>query len=181
MASCFESSVALHQIAMKYGMKDNREAYRRAMREYPALAREYNSSGEAQAVASYVVSASDRVMTLAQTDLETNQKRAGEVLDHGAQGLAGSNQRGNQVNPESYRRCMAELMQAFPDLAECYSSGRIDPQNWALLSTLIPALSGEIKRVHGVTPHNLRSGRYASNQSYRKYDNSGNEYRVYVR
>src|SRR5262245_61301954 len=110
---------------MSYKMKDDREAYKCAMREYPALSREYNSSGEAQAVASYGMSASDRAMALAQVDREVNAKRAGDILDHYAKELAGSNQRGapNQVSPERYKAAMQELMAAFPDLAECYSSG----------------------------------------------------------
>ena len=66
-------------------------------------------------------------------DRDQNRKLAGELLDMHAKALSGSNLRGaNQMNPESYRRAMAELMAAFPDLGECYSSGVFAPDNLGL-------------------------------------------------
>ena len=188
---CFEAGASLHRIAMSYGMKNDREAYRRALREYPNLALEYNtSSSDVPPLAGkgYRLSASERAMELAQVDRDQNRKLAGELLDVHAKALSGSNLRGaTQVNPESYRRAMAELMAAFPDLGECYSSGVVAPDNWALLATMIPSLAGEIKRTRGVDPYNLRSGRYSDSRGVRKYSNdahihydaAGREFRSY--
>jgi hypothetical protein len=182
-----KAGMEIERIAKSYGMSDMREAYRRALRENPNLARTYNNSVEdvppMTVNKGYAMSASNQAMALAQVDVESNKQRAGAVLGHGAMGLAGSNQRGapNQVSPERYRAAMNELMNAFPDLGECYNSGVVAPDNWALLATLVPSVAGEIKKRHGVDPYNLRSGRYASSQGVRKYDNAGNEYRTYVR
>src|SRR5262245_5016912 len=161
-----EAGKSLDRIARDYGMKNYDEAVKRAMRENPSLALEYNNAvADAEpAVATvsfkkdYRMSASEQAMALAQADREQNRKLAGDLLAHHAQALAGSNQRGypNQVNPERFRACMAELMGAFPDLAECYSSGNVAPDNWALLATLIPSITNEVKRVHGVDGYNLR-------------------------
>ena len=196
---CFEAGASLHRIAMAYGMKNYWEAYRRALREYPNLALEYNaSSSDVPPLAGkdylppmvgkgYRLSASERAMELAQVDRDQNRKLAGDLLDMHAKALSGSNQRGaNQVNPESYRRAMSELMAAFPDLGECYSSGVVAPDAWGLLATLYPSLAGEIKRTRRADPYNLRSGRYADSRGVRKYSDShvhrdpnGHEFRVY--
>jgi hypothetical protein len=179
-----QAGQAIERIAKSYGMADKREAYRRAMQENPRLAAEYNkSSSDAPTVENYRRSASEQAMDLAQADRDTNSQRAGAILDHSAMAWAGSNQRGapNQVNPERYKECMRLLVQEFPDLGECYSNGYVAPDNWALLATLVPGVAGEIRRRHGVDPYNLRSGRYSSSQSYKKYDNGGNEFRCYVR
>src|SRR5262249_28804133 len=130
----------------------------------------------------YRLAESDKRMIELQNDPDQVKSLAGSILNHHAMQLAGSNQMGypNQVNPERFGSAMRTLMGQFPDLATAYNSGFIASDNWALLSTLLPSCSTEIKNRFGVDPYNLRSGNY-SRDGARRYDNQGNEYRTYVR
>ena len=46
---------------------------------------------------------------------------------------------------------------------------------------LQPSVAAEIERAFGAKPLNLRDGNYSNSRGYHRYDNSGNQYRVYVR
>jgi hypothetical protein len=125
------------------------------------------------------MSTADQTMIRALRDATWVRRLAGSLLDHHAQAFAGSNPRGGQVSPESYREALQSLTRQFPDLAEAADTGRIDSSNWTLLATLVPSVSSEVKSRFGVDPYNLRAGNYSrSEHSYR--DSSGNEVRKYV-
>jgi len=84
-----EAGESLDRIAKAYGMKDSREAYRRAIKENPNLSAEYNDSRNVGAPMNYDISSSDRVMQELQVDRAKVQRLAGAVLHTGAVGIAG--------------------------------------------------------------------------------------------
>jgi hypothetical protein len=241
-----EAGRKLDEIAKAYGMKDVREAYRRAMKEHPELAKAYSTGqsatpetgGRASHEKSYSVqrdsgdrldkatkdvmkrdgvdfatalktagrelpqlfsayhtgirtaknfdalNASDQAMLRLQNDAEYTQELAGAILHDRAMSIAAGPMSSSgiaQATPESLTAAMKTLMAKFPDLGTAYNTGFIAADNWSLLATLVPGVSSEVKRIHGVDPYNLRSGNYNAINNARRYDNLGNEFRTYVR
>jgi hypothetical protein len=160
------------------GGSNYRDALTQAGREMPRALSAWGS-GVLNVKDYDMLSECDQKMTRALSDPDWIRQLAGSLLDHHAQALAGSNQRGGQVDPESYRSALQSLTAQFPDLAAAADTGTIDSSNWALLATLVPSISSEVKSKFGVDPYNLRAGNYSrSRRTYR--DNNGNEVRKYV-
>lgn len=156
-----------------------REALSQASKELPQLIQAWDS-GHLDVKNFDTLSTAFQTMLRALNDPDWVRQLAGSLLDHHATEFAGSNQRGGQVNPESYRQALQELIRQFPDLGEAADSGKIASDNWRLLSTLVPSVSSEVKSKYGADPHNLRSGNYSGSQGSRVYqDRNNNQYRRY--
>lgn len=191
-----EAGRAIDRIAHEYRdakrMSYN-EAVRLAMKENPNLAREYgNSADETPTVEKrHDMSASELTMLRLTTDKDWARSLANGVLDDGARGLAGSHQQGfnGQINNESYRAALRQLMAQHPTLGEAASSGRVADGDWELAATLVPGIASEVWNERKIAPLNLRAGNYGdsrssvrrySSDSHVRYDAAGHEYRSYT-
>src|SRR5262245_15099790 len=139
-------------VTAKYASAEWSRAYgvalKEVMSENTRLAESYNDGARGVEERIYSrLAEHERQMLICQNDTGYVQDKAGEVIGHHAQAIAGSGTgvlgQPGQVNEERLRAATNLLLDRFPSLEQAYVSGVIAPGDWATLATIIPSLAGE--------------------------------------